>query len=64
MPDKLQPENHVEVARGLGEPACAHLVEDPYTGVRAEHLQPLGPSGAAVIPDGPSVWEATGDEDE
>jgi hypothetical protein len=34
------PAREVEVARGLGEPAAAHLVEDSYIGVRASHLQP------------------------
>ena len=40
-PDVLPTDTSPEVAHGAGEPAAAHLVEDPYIGVRAEHLEPV-----------------------
>ena len=51
------PAGEVAVARGDGEPASAHLVEDRYIGVRASHLQPaprpLGPEITPPVDAGP-----------
>jgi hypothetical protein len=60
MPD--QP----EIAHGPGEPAEARLVEDSFQGLRVVHERPLDPSSpiqAALLPDGPGIWEATPRDD-
>jgi hypothetical protein len=50
------------IDHGPGEPEEAHLVEDPLQGVRVVHERPLDPNSpiqAALLPDRPSVWEAS-----
>jgi hypothetical protein len=51
-----------DISHDLGEPEEAHLVEDACQGVRVVHERPLDPASpiqAALLPDRPSVWEAS-----
>ncbi len=51
------------VAEGRGEPDDAWLIEDTLQKLRVIHELPLRGLGAiygALVPEGPSVWEATG----
>ena len=51
------------IAEGRGEPDDAWLIEDTLQKLRIIHEIPLrGLSGIyeALVPEGPSVWEATG----
>ena len=51
------------VREGRGEPDDAWLIEDTLQKLRMIHELPLRGLGAiygALVPGGPSVWEATG----